>query len=111
MLKLLSAIESFRAPVAIVLVLALAQSLANLYLPRLMSDIVDHGIVPGDRRRILAIGGLMLLVAIAGTVCAVAGSYFSSRAGATPIGSVRTTTTVRIQLMVSIMKMPSAPRW
>jgi len=79
MLKLLGLIQPFRASVAVVLVLAFAQSLANLYLPRLMADIVDHGIVPGDTGRILSIGALMLLVAIIGTVCAVAGSYFSSR--------------------------------
>ncbi|MCC7241776.1 MAG: ABC transporter ATP-binding protein [Acidobacteria bacterium] len=59
--------------------LAFAQSLASLYLPRLMADIVDHGIVRGDSRRILSIGGLMLVVAVAGTACAVAGSFFSSR--------------------------------
>lgn len=79
MWKLLGLIQPFRASIAVVLVLALAQSLANLYLPRLMADIVDHGIVPGDTRKILSIGSLMLLVAIIGTICAVAGSYFSSR--------------------------------
>ena len=39
--KLLRLIAPYRASVAIVLALALAQSLANLYLPRLMADIVD----------------------------------------------------------------------
>jgi ATP-binding cassette subfamily B protein len=62
-----------------VLVLALAQAIANLYLPRLMADIVDHGIVRGDTRAILTTGGLMLLVATIGTGCAIAGAYFSAR--------------------------------
>ena len=53
MLKLLAFLKPFRGPVALVLALALAQSLAGLYLPRLMADIVDHGIVPGDTRQIL----------------------------------------------------------
>ena len=79
MVKLLRLIRPFRASIVVVLVLALAQSVANLYLPRLMADIVDQGIVPGDTTRILSIGGLMLLVAIIGTVCAVAGSFFSSK--------------------------------
>jgi ATP-binding cassette subfamily B protein len=69
MLTLFRFLQPFRAPVAGVLALALAQSLANLYLPRLMADIVDHGIVVGDTRRIFDIGGLMLVVA----------SYFASR--------------------------------
>ena len=87
MLKLFRLIAPFRSSVAVVLVLALAQSLASLYLPRLMADIVDHGIVPGDTRRILEIGGLMLLVSVLGTACAVAGSFFASKV-ATGFGRV-----------------------
>jgi ATP-binding cassette, subfamily B, multidrug efflux pump len=79
MLKLFGFLKPDRARVAVVLILALAQSVGFLLLPRLMSDIVDKGIVPGDQRAILRTGGLMLLVSIAATVCAVAGSYFSSR--------------------------------
>ena len=44
-----------------------------------MSDIVDKGIVRGDQRAILEIGGLMLLMSIVATVCAIAGSYYSSK--------------------------------
>lgn len=87
MLKLFRLLSPFRTSVAVVLVLALAQSLANLYLPRLMADIVDFGIVPGDTGKILEIGGLMLLVAVLGTLCAVAGSYAASKV-ATGFGRV-----------------------
>src|SRR2546425_3073770 len=79
MLKLFRLIKPYRGYVAVVLVLALAQSIGFLLLPRLMSDIVDKGIVKGDQRAILATGGLMLLMSIAGSACAIAGSYFSSK--------------------------------
>lgn len=79
MLKLFRLLSPYKGPVAIILVLALAQSLANLYLPRQMADIVDVGIVKGDNHAILVTGSLMLLVAIAGTLAAVAGGFFSSR--------------------------------
>ena len=79
MLKLFRLIRPYRSFIAIVLVLALAQSLANLFLPRLMSEIVDRGIVKGDTRAILSIGVLMLVMALVGTVCAIAGSYFSAK--------------------------------
>jgi ATP-binding cassette, subfamily B, multidrug efflux pump len=79
MLKLSVFLRPYRGQVALVLVLALAQSLASLYLPRLMADIVDHGIVPGDTRQIMISGALMLLMALVGTACAVASSYFSSK--------------------------------
>jgi ATP-binding cassette subfamily B multidrug efflux pump len=87
MLKLFALLKPLRGSIAIVTALALAQSLANLYLPRLMADIVDFGIVPGDTREILEVGGLMLLVAIVGTICAVAGSYFAAKV-ATGFGKI-----------------------
>jgi ATP-binding cassette subfamily B protein len=79
MLKLSVFLKPYRGPVALVLTLALAQSLASLYLPRLMADIVDHGIVPDNRRQIVIYGALMLLMALVSTAAAVASSFFSAR--------------------------------
>jgi len=79
MLKLFRLLRPYRGYVAIVLALALAQSIGFLLLPRLMSDIVDKGIVKGDVRAILETGGLMLVMSCLGTVCAIGGSYFSSQ--------------------------------
>jgi ATP-binding cassette subfamily B multidrug efflux pump len=79
MLKLFRLIRPYKGYVAIVLVLALAQSIGFLLLPRLMSEIVDKGIVRGDQRAILEIGGLMLIVSVIGTLCAIAGSYYAAK--------------------------------
>src|SRR5262245_55876062 len=79
MLKLFRLLKPFRGYVAIVLVLAFAQSIAFLLLPRLRSDIVDKGMVRRTERAILETGGLMLLTSIVATLCAIAGSYFSSK--------------------------------
>src|SRR3954468_3729342 len=79
MLKLFRLIRPYRGYVAIVLVLAFAQSIGFLLLPRLMSDIVDKGIVRGDQRAILQTGGLMLLMSVVATLCAIAGGFFSAR--------------------------------
>jgi len=79
MLKLFAFLRPFRGSVALVLALALAQSLASLYLPRLMADIVDHGIVPDDRRQIMIYGALMLLMALVSTAASVGSSFFSAK--------------------------------
>jgi len=79
MLKLVRFLAPHRGPLAVVLVLALAQSLSNLLLPRLTSEIVDRGIVLGDQRHIFEIGGLMLLISLLATAGAVAGSYVSAK--------------------------------
>ena len=79
MLKLSRFLMPYRGHVAIVLVLALAQSVGALLPPRLMADVVDRGIVRGDQGLILRVGGLMLLTSIIATLCAIAASYFSSK--------------------------------
>lgn len=62
-----------------VLVFIFLQTLGDLYLPTLMSDIINDGVMQGDTNKILHIGGLMLLVAAGGAVCAIISSYLSSK--------------------------------
>jgi ATP-binding cassette, subfamily B, multidrug efflux pump len=87
MLKLLRLLKAHEGHVAIVLALALAQSIGSLLLPRMMSDIVDKGIVKGDQRAIVEIGGVMLLISLATTACAIAGSFYAAKA-ATGFGRI-----------------------
>ncbi|MGZ4160879.1 MAG: ABC transporter ATP-binding protein, partial [Neobacillus sp.] len=79
MIKLGKYLKPFQILVYLVLGLVLLQSLSELYLPTLMSDIVDKGVVTGDTNYIWKIGGFMLLVAAGGMVCSIAASYFSAR--------------------------------
>lgn len=80
MIKLFRNLKPYRWLVAAVLVFVFFQTLSELYLPTLMADIVDKGVVNGDTPYIWKIGGLMLLVALGGMACSIAASYFSSRA-------------------------------
>jgi ATP-binding cassette subfamily B protein len=79
MLKLSRFLAPHRRLLVLVLVLAFAQSLGNLLLPRLTSEIVDQGIVKGDQRAILEVGALMLLMSMVATLCAIAGSFYSAK--------------------------------
>ena len=72
-------LRPFRVAIAAILVLVLLQSLANLFLPRLMADIVDKGIVHKDIPYILGTGGVMLLIAAGGMVCSIAAAFLSSQ--------------------------------
>jgi ATP-binding cassette subfamily B multidrug efflux pump len=87
MMKLLRFMKPYRMALVLVLVLAFAQSMANLYLPTLMADIVDKGIVNHDTGYIWGTGGWMLLVTIGGVIAAIIGSFFSSRV-ATGFGKI-----------------------
>ncbi|GGG55342.1 ABC transporter ATP-binding protein [Paenibacillus radicis (ex Gao et al. 2016)] len=80
MLKLFRFLKRYRLFVALVLVFVFLQTLADLYLPTLMADIVDKGVSQGDKSYIWKIGGFMLLVAAGGGLCSIAASYFSAKA-------------------------------
>jgi ATP-binding cassette subfamily B multidrug efflux pump len=87
MIKLLRFLKPYRAILVLIVVLAFVQAMANLYLPTLMAQIVDNGIVKGDTSYIWRTGGIMLLVAIGGTLAAVVGIFFSSQV-ATSLGKI-----------------------
>ncbi|OIK15145.1 multidrug ABC transporter ATP-binding protein [Bacillus sp. MUM 116] len=79
MIKLRKFLKPFRLTILAVLILILLQSLSELYLPTLMSDIVDKGVVKGDTYYIWKIGGYMLMVASGGMICSVTASFFSAK--------------------------------
>ncbi|QIZ11045.1 ABC transporter ATP-binding protein [Priestia megaterium] len=80
MIKLTRFLKPFQLPIYLVLGLVLLQSLSELYLPTLMADIVDKGVVTGDTNYIWEIGGFMLLVAAGGMICSIAASFYSAKA-------------------------------
>ena len=79
MLKLYRFLKPFIPMVIGVLVFVFLQTISNLYLPTLMSDIIDKGVMMGDNGEIVRIGGLMLLVSAGSVLAAIIASYLSSR--------------------------------
>lgn len=79
MLKLLKYLKPFAPSVVTVLIFLFLQSLAELYLPTLMSDIVDIGIIQGDTPYILRVGGIMLLVAAGSAFFTILASLLSAK--------------------------------
>ncbi|PKM77024.1 MAG: multidrug ABC transporter ATP-binding protein [Firmicutes bacterium HGW-Firmicutes-15] len=80
MIKLFGFLKPYTVSIVAILILVFAQTLSELYLPTLMADIVDKGIVNGDTNYIIRIGGLMLLFALGGTVCSIVATFLSSKA-------------------------------
>ena len=71
MKKIAKYLKGYSLQIFLVLVFAFGQTMADLNLPNIMSDIVDVGIINGDTNYILKRGGIMLLVALAGGACSV----------------------------------------
>ncbi len=81
MIRLFGYLKPYTGALFWVVVFLFAQSIAELYLPTLMSDVVNNGMMKGDTGYIWKYGGYMLLVALGSSICSVFGSYLSSVAG------------------------------
>ncbi len=69
----------YKGSVALVLLLLLGQSLANLYLPELQADIINNGVVKGNTDYIVRTGGFMLLVTFGLMLGSFVMVFFSAR--------------------------------
>jgi ATP-binding cassette, subfamily B, multidrug efflux pump len=72
-------LRSRKGPVALVVVLLVAQTIGNLYLPNLNAAIINNGVVTGNLHYILAVGGLMLVITLAIGGVAMVAVYWASR--------------------------------
>ena len=72
-------LKPFKVTIATTVALIFIQSLTELYLPTLMSDIIDQGVVSKDIPYIWKVGGLMLFVTGVGTLAAISASYFAAK--------------------------------
>ncbi len=90
-------LPKYRTEVAIVTVLLLIQSLANLYLPNLNADIINNGVAKGDTDYIWRTGAVMLAVTLVLGVLAIVSVYFASRASMGVGRDLRGTVFARVQ--------------
>ncbi|MCE5221951.1 MAG: ABC transporter ATP-binding protein/permease [Clostridium sp.] len=95
MFKLFRFLKQYSLQIVLIVLLIFTQVLANLYLPTLMADIVDKGIVQKDVVQtisflgfsgsyqgvdyIMRTGGIMLLISAGGAICSVIATFLSSR--------------------------------
>jgi ATP-binding cassette subfamily B multidrug efflux pump len=78
MLKLFRYLKPYGWNVVCILLFLFAQAMAELYLPTLMSDVVNNGMMKGDTGYIWRYGSYMLIVALGSGLCAIVGSFLSS---------------------------------
>ncbi|WP_078553612.1 ABC transporter ATP-binding protein [Bacillus alkalicellulosilyticus] len=79
MLALIKYLKPYRMQIIAVLVFTLGAILLELYLPTLMADVVDIGIVNEDIPFILQTGGWMIIYSILAVLLTIAVTYFASK--------------------------------
>jgi ATP-binding cassette, subfamily B, multidrug efflux pump len=72
-------LRPYRRPLAAVLVLQLAQTLATLYLPTLNANIIDKGVIGHHTGYIISTGGIMLAITLVQITCAIGAVYFGAK--------------------------------
>ncbi|WP_067619092.1 ABC transporter ATP-binding protein [Alicyclobacillus acidiphilus] len=82
MRELLRYLRPYRVAISFVVIFIFTQSLLNLYLPTLMSRIVDEGVLTGNLHYIFVEGAIMLAVSVGAVAFSVAASFLSSRTAA-----------------------------
>ena len=72
-------LRQYRKPLALVLLLQLAQTLATLYLPTLNADIIDKGVITDNTHYIVKPGSFMLGITVVQIFCSVGAVYFGAK--------------------------------
>lgn len=79
MIKLFRFLKPYKIPLLVVFILAFLQSIAELYMPTLMSDIVNDGITNKNLSFILKTGGFMLLVTLVAMICSMTTTFLAAQ--------------------------------
>lgn len=97
MFRLTKYLKNYTVPLIAILLLAFGQTMADLNLPNIMSEIVDTGIINGDTSFIMKKGGLMLLVSLGGALCAILLSLLASKVAVGVAKKLREDVFVRVE--------------
>jgi ATP-binding cassette, subfamily B, multidrug efflux pump len=81
MLKLLKYLKPYSLSVFFILIFVFLQMVSQLYLPTLLANIVNIGIVKNNMDYILKTGGLMLVISLLGALFTILSSYLSAKTG------------------------------
>ncbi|MCK5129555.1 MAG: ABC transporter ATP-binding protein [Clostridiales bacterium] len=81
MKKLFRYLAPYKWQVILITALTFVQAISQLYLPNLMSDIIDKGVVGEDVGFILETGAIMLGFTILVSICTIVARFFSAKVG------------------------------
>ncbi len=90
-------LRPYAGRITVLVLLLVAQTAGNLYLPNLNADIIDGGVVTGNLHYILHTGLWMLILTLAVGVFAIVGIYWASRVSMGAGADIRQAIFTRVQ--------------
>ncbi len=79
MIRLMRFLKPYWMMVVGVIIFTFSNAFTQLYLPNLMGDIVDNGIIKGNIPYIFSVGFKMFIISLLGALSMIVSSYLSSR--------------------------------
>jgi ATP-binding cassette subfamily B protein len=90
-------LRPYTRQVVALIVLLVAQTIGNLYLPNLNADIINNGVIEGNLHYILSTGEVMLALTLFVGACAVVAVYWASRVAMGAGADIRGAVFTRVQ--------------
>lgn len=78
-MEIYKGLSKYRLRILVVLLLTFGNALGELFLPKLMSLVIDKGVAYGDTDYILKMGMIMIIVVILTVTCRATAAYHSSK--------------------------------
>lgn len=97
LIKIFRFLMPYKIYIVLVIIFTFIQAMSELYLPTLMANIVDIGIVNGDTAYILKVGGFMLLFALIATISLIISSYLSAKVASSYSRDLRSKVFTRVE--------------
>lgn len=72
-------LNKYKIRIIVVILLTFGNAIGELFLPRLMSLVIDRGVAYGDTAYVLKIGTFMIVVVILTVMCRASAAYHSSK--------------------------------
>ncbi|WP_341348922.1 ABC transporter ATP-binding protein [Sulfobacillus thermosulfidooxidans] len=82
MTRLLKILRPAWFSISLIIIFTFLQTLSTLYLPRIMANMVDQGVVKGNMSDIFTVGTMMLIVTLLAAVFSIIAGYLASKTSA-----------------------------
>jgi len=78
-MNIFKGLNKYRLRIIVVILLTFGNALGELFLPKLMSLVIDKGVAYGNTNYVLKMGALMIVVVIFTVICRASAAYHSSK--------------------------------
>ena len=73
-------LENYKVQTVMAPLFKMLEAIFELFVPLVVAKMIDVGIAEGDRNYVFMMGGVLLILALVGLICAITAQYFAAKA-------------------------------